>query len=72
MRIIATVTDAGGVVNAGASIESRSAIIEIPDNAVPEIIKRYFASEKWASEGANRYTYKYLTFSLLEANNERP
>jgi len=66
MKIVATVTDVGSVIHAGGRAESVSAIIEIPDNSVPEIIKQYFKSKKWASEEKNQHFYKDLTFSLLE------
>lgn len=66
MKIVVTVTDVGSVVHAGGSAESRSAIIEIPDSSVPEIVKQYFKSKKWASEEKNRHCYKDLSFSLLE------
>jgi len=66
MKIVATVTDAGGVVHAGASIEARSAIIEIPDANIPSVVRRYLTNRKWAAEGPNRHTYEYLTFSIYE------
>jgi len=72
MKIIATVTDAAGVVNAGASIEARSAIIEIPDESLPPILREYLENRKWVEEGqrtippSNRCTYEYLTFSILD------
>lgn len=66
MKIIATVCDVGGVVHAGATPESRSVVLEIPDDKVPPLLKQYFKSKKWATEGKNRYNYDYLSFSLLE------
>jgi hypothetical protein len=72
MKIVVTITDAGGVVHAGASIEARSAIIEIPDEKLPNIVEKYLECRKWVSEAPNRHTYEYMTFSILdeEATNE--
>lgn len=66
MKIVATVTDAAGVVHAGASIEARSAIIDIPDESLPPVVKTYLKNLEWAKQGENRHTYEYLTFSILD------
>ena len=65
MKIVATVTDCGAAANIGGGIESRSAVIDLGEN-IPEILKTYLASRKWAKEGENRYTYKDLSFSILD------
>lgn len=65
MKIIATVTDCGAVVHAGGSAESRSAIIDLGEN-LPPVLQEYLDNLKWAKEGPNRYTYKNLTFSILD------
>ena len=66
MKIIATVCDVAGVVHAGATPESKSVVLEIPDDKVPQLLKQYLKNKKWATEGENRYTYEYLSFSLVE------
>jgi hypothetical protein len=66
MKIVATVTDVGAVIHAGGAAESRSCIIDIPNEALPELLKRYLANKKWASEQPNRCSYQDVTFSLLD------
>ena len=56
MKIIVTINNIAGVVHAGASVESKSGIIEIDNDKLPDIVKNYLTSRD----------YKYLTFSLLE------
>lgn len=77
MKIVATVTDAAGVVHGGASVEARSSIIEIPDDKLPDNVKEYLKNREWAAEGkrlrapADRFPYEYLTFSILDEPEER-
>lgn len=66
MKIVATVSDYGAAANIGGNVEYTSAIIEIPDDAVPEIVKKYFRDVAWAKEAPNRHVYGTLAFSLLE------
>lgn len=66
MKIVATVSDFGAAINIGGNVEYRSAIIKIPDDQVPELVKKYFQDLKWAKEAPNRNLYGTLSFSLLE------
>jgi hypothetical protein len=66
MKIIATVSDATGVVHAGALCEHRSAIIDIPDDSLPPLLKQYLDNKKWVKDGENRCSYDYLSFSILD------
>jgi hypothetical protein len=66
MKIVVTVTDVGGVIHCGGDVARKSAIIEIPEDQVPSIVKNYFENERWAKERPNRYTCQTLNFSLLE------
>ena len=68
MKIVATITDATCVVHIGGDISRESAIIDIPDDLVPGIIKEHFKRTEWARSGENRHCYETLSFSLL---NER-
>lgn len=74
VKIVATVYDGGMAANVGGAVESKSVIIEIPNDKIPSLIKRYFDHLAWARAEKNRYTYETLSFSLLEEetiNNER-
>lgn len=64
MKIIATVTNCGDYIHAGGGVQSNSCVIELPE-PLPPLIQKYLASVKWASEAKNRYTYKALSFSIL-------
>jgi len=70
MKIVVTITDAAGVVHAGATIESRSAILEIPNDKLPTIVKQYLENKVWAKQKEGRYTYEYMTFSILDEEAE--
>ena len=66
MKIVATVTNIADVVHGGGVPENRSAIIELRDDQIPELIREYLDLEEWASQGKNRFTYRSLQFSILE------
>jgi len=56
IRIVVTITDAAQVVYACGETEKKSGIIEIPDENIPEILKRYLLNGQ----------YQSLNFSLLD------
>ena len=60
MKIVATISNYGAAANIGGHVEYRSAIIEIPDNQIPKIVREYMEGGKWSS----------LSFSILEAHDE--
>jgi len=64
MKIVATLTNVGGVVHVGAGIDTKSVIIEIPE-PLPPLLKRYLESVEWGIEH-DKPIYDYLSFSLLE------
>ena len=67
MKIVATLCDVNGVVHAGALPETRSYIIDIPDDCIPQQIARHVQSMK-----DEKLTYEYLQLSpLLEETHER-
>jgi hypothetical protein len=66
MKIVVTVTDVGEAIHCGGDVVRKSAIIEIPEDQVPSIVKNYFKNKRWAKERPNRFTYQTLSFSLLE------
>lgn len=60
MKIVATLTDVAGVVHANGSPESRSYIIEIPNENVPQPILDHI------NYSEDKITYSYLYFSVLK------
>jgi len=70
MKIVVTLVDCSGAVCAGGGVERESAIIEIPDDSLPALVKKYKKDRRWASEGPNRYTYQSLEFSVLNNSKE--
>ena len=63
MTIIVTIADATHAVHAGGEVERKSASIEIPDDAVPAILREYF--ELKAKEKSGNWCYLSASFSLL-------
>ena len=58
MKIVATVADFGVAANIGGDTDYRSVIIEIPDENVPAMVRKYLSDKdvrKWQT----------LSFSLL-------
>ena len=71
MKLVCTVTDVGAAVHAGGAPESSSAIIEIPDEQLPRIVKQYFEKVRWANENPkSRSNYSQLSFSILQETSE--
>jgi hypothetical protein len=67
MKLVCTVTDVSAVVHAGGSPESASAIIEIPDEELPQIVKYYLANVRSVKENPKSGTnYSQLSFSILQ------
>jgi hypothetical protein len=67
MKIVVTVCDAAQAVHVGGKVENRSDVIEIPDDALPKIVKDYLFFKEWEKGGPDRCAYQTLTFSILEA-----
>lgn len=70
MKIVATVSDGNLALHLGLSVEHESAIIEIPDDKIPAIVKRYFNNIQWAKEQQEKGNKsasccETLSFSLL-------
>lgn len=65
MKIVATVTDCGDAVNAGGGVERRSCLIDLPEPP-PKIIRQYLESIEHTKSGLNIYSYKTLSFSILD------
>lgn len=67
MKIVCTVTDVSAVVHAGGSPEAVSAIIEIPEDQIPPIVREYFECVEWVKNNPkNRVCYSQLSFSILQ------
>lgn len=72
MKIVITVNDAAMVVHTGGgTVERHSVIIDIPNESLPPLLRKYFEDKKWASEDPNRHTYTALEFSLLDEAREK-
>ncbi len=56
IKIVVTIADATEMVNTGADLEKRSAIIDIPETSIPRILKEYLKDRK----------YQSVSFSLLD------
>lgn len=51
--------------NAGGEVERWSAIVEIPEESVPRIVKEYFANMARSKPGGP-YCYESLSISVLD------
>lgn len=68
MKIVVTVHDCGMASNVGGSVESQSAVIEIPQDRVPAIVREYFDAVRLANDRKGP-SYLGISFSLL---SEKP
>lgn len=66
MKIVVTVADGSGAVHVGSDVTCTSAIIEIKDEQVPDLLKQHLEHIAWAKSGKNRYCYETLSLSILE------
>ena len=70
MKIAVTVTDAGMAVNIGGPVESTTAIIELHDDQIAPLVRRYLNDRKAAQERATKnergYLYASISFSLVD------
>lgn len=64
MNIIVTVADASHAVHIGGEVERKSAVITIPDEGLPKIVKDYFRDKSMEDQKANRYSFSTISFSL--------
>lgn len=71
MKIVVTVNDGSGVYYLGIAAEATSAIIEIPEEELPEIVKS-FLNDKKLSKEKGEYFYSTLSFSLLDEPHSLP
>ena len=70
MKIAVTVTDAGMAANIGGPVESATAIIDVHDDQLPPLVRRYLNDRKAAQERAAKnergYLYASISFSLVD------
>jgi hypothetical protein len=70
MKIAMTVTDAGMAVNIGGPVESTTSIIELSEDQLPPVVRRYLRGRKEAQERAAKkergYFYSTISFSLVD------
>jgi hypothetical protein len=67
MKLVCTITDVGAVVHAGGSAEAISAIIEIPEEQLPRVVKQYLEAVKRAGVDPHRNpNYCQISFSILQ------
>jgi hypothetical protein len=70
MKIAVTVTDAGMAIHVGGPVESTTAIIELSDDQIPPVVRRYLESRKEAQKRvANKdrsHLYASISFSLVD------
>ena len=71
MAVIAvTVCNVEDVVHAGGLPNSRTALIQLEDHQVPDILKRFIANrqavETRRANGHQAWSYEAVTFSLVE------
>jgi hypothetical protein len=61
MKIAITVSDAVHVANAGGELQRETAIIEIADDKLPPLVRRYLEAK-----GRGEPCYQSMSFSLVE------
>lgn len=71
VKIAVTVCDCSHVVHAGGDAHRVTSIIELPDEHVPENLRRYLkdaarAEEHARTRGGGAHTYQSVTLSLAE------
>lgn len=62
MNIVFTVTDVSHAVHAGGEIERRSAIVEIRDDLLPEMVKHYLKAK--AEDRPEQWCYLTMSVSI--------
>lgn len=71
MKIAVTITDAGMALNVGGPVSQETAIIEIPDENLPYILRKYLQHRDQAIVAAERaqlppHLYATCSFSLVD------
>ncbi|MDD3926367.1 MAG: hypothetical protein PHT33_06900 [bacterium] len=69
MKIVATVSDVTEVVHCGGRAEIVSAVIEIPDESLPAIVRQHLAHKKQCNEHGCG-CFSTVSFSYMEEEVE--
>lgn len=71
MKIIARVCNIGAAANVGGDPDIQSAIIEIPDENIPQLVKSHLdyvskVKTQWAKGNKNISIWSSISFSILD------
>jgi hypothetical protein len=65
MRIAFTVCDCSHAVHAGGDPERQTAMVEIPDDNVPQLVREWLDAKRYERETAGAYCYKSCSLSIV-------
>lgn len=65
VKIAVTWCSIGGVIHGGGDPQRETAIIELRDDQVPEVLKEYIEYDKQCRE-ESQYSYQSVVFSLVK------
>ena len=66
MKIAVTISDVGAAVHMGGVVSHETALINIPDENIPDILKQYFTNIEKAKKRQNMVNYQDVMFSLFK------
>jgi len=69
MKIVFTETDGSGAYHIGIDVERKSAILEIPDEQLPHLAKRFFDERKRIKKSGG-WDYSSLSISWVEESDD--